>query len=77
MRNSEDFAQRLVFRRRRVDLERAKPAAKGDMLLWRDWLIAEKDHFVYVQRGPKPGNSCIVQLFAEVDPMNFSPDRRR
>jgi hypothetical protein len=50
-----------------MDIQAAKAAAKSQMLLRRQMLVAEKDRLMVEQRLADLGNHGIVERFAQID----------
>ena len=66
----------LVLRRDRVHLEIAEVAPEGEVLLGRDRLLAEEEHFVLEQTGAQRRDRRVVERLAEVDVADLGADRR-
>jgi hypothetical protein len=60
-----------------MDIQAAKAAAEGQMLLRRQVLIAEKDHLMVEQCPPDFGNHSIVERFAKIDSRNLGAESPR
>ena len=58
-----------------MGLNLTEAAPKGQMLVWCDLLVPEKDYEVVMQRLTNGGKSCVVQFPREVDPVDFGAER--
>ena len=77
MRDAQHLGVGLVLWRGRMDLEIAEMAREGDVLRAGYVLVAEEDHAVLEQRRADFRNARLDVGCANIDSVDFRPDRRR